>query len=426
MKRHIITLAVSCVMLNSCGIYTKYKPASEVSADLYGSEATAQTDTVSLGDMSWREVFTDPQLQTLIEHGLANNTDYRSAQLRVEEAEAALLSAKLAFLPAFAFAPQGAVSSFDSHKATQTYSIPITASWELDIFGKMRNAKKQAQALYAQSQDYRQAVRTQLIAGIANTYYSLLMLDAQLKISEQTASSWKETVNSTRALMNAGIVNETAVSQMEATYYSICTSILDLKEQINQVENSLVLLLADTPHTIQRGELALESAFYATNQARSAFYPSITLSGSAGWTNSAGAVITNPGKFLASAVGSLTQPLFARGQLLGQLKITKAQQEEARLSFEQALLNAGTEVNDALVQYHTARDKAVYFEKQIESLERAYKSTSLLMQHGTTTYLEVLTAQQGLLNAQLTQVANRFTEIQGVINLYQALGGGRE
>lgn len=170
----------------------------------------------------------------------------------------------------------------------------------------------------------------------------------------------------------------------------------------------------------------LESAFYATNQARSAFYPSITLSGSAGWTNSAGAVITNPGKFLASAVGSLTQPLFARGQLLGQLKITKAQQEEARLSFEQALLNAGTEVNDALVQYHTARDKAVYFEKQIESLERAYKSTSLLMQHGTTTYLEVLTAQQGLLNAQLTQVANRFTEIQGVINLYQALGGGRE
>ena len=183
MKRHIITLAVSCVMLNSCGIYTKYKPASEVSADLYGSEATAQTDTVSLGDMSWREVFTDPQLQTLIEHGLANNTDYRSAQLRVEEAEAALLSAKLAFLPAFAFAPQGAVSSFDSHKATQTYSIPITASWELDIFGKMRNAKKQAQALYAQSQDYRQAVRTQLIAGIANTYYSLLMLDAQLKIS---------------------------------------------------------------------------------------------------------------------------------------------------------------------------------------------------------------------------------------------------
>ena len=451
----IITLAVSSVMLSSCGIYSKYKPATEVPENLYGQETVVTEDTVTLGSMNWREVFTDPQLQTLIEQGLQNNTDYLSAQLRVEEAEATLLSAKLAFLPSFAFSPQGTVSSFDSHKATQTYSVPITASWELDIFGKMRNAKKQAQALYAQSQDYRQAVRTQLIAGIANTYYTLLMLDAQLEISEQTASSWKETVNSTRALMNAGMADEAAVSQMEATYYSICTSVLDLKEQLNQVENSLALLLAETPHIIQRGKLegqqlpedfsvgipvhllsnrpdvrvaerTLESAFYATNQARSAFYPSITLSGSAGWTNSAGAAITNPGKFLASAVGSLTQPLFARGQLLGQLKITKAQQEEARLSFEQALLNAGTEVNDALVQYHTARDKAVYFEKQIESLQRAYKSTSLLMRHGTTTYLEVLTAQQGLLNAQLTQVANRFTEIQGVINLYQALGGGRE
>lgn len=456
MKQYIIiTLAVSSVMLSSCGIYSKYKPATEVPENLYGQETVVTEDTVTLGSMNWREVFTDPQLQTLIEQGLQNNTDYLSAQLRVEEAEATLLSAKLAFLPSFAFSPQGTVSSFDSHKATQTYSVPITASWELDIFGKMRNAKKQAQALYAQGQDYRQAVRTQLIAGIANTYYTLLMLDAQLEISEQTASSWKETVNSTRALMNAGMADEAAVSQMEATYYSICTSVLDLKEQLNQVENSLALLLAETPHIIQRGKLegqqlpedfsvgipvhllsnrpdvrvaerTLESAFYATNQARSAFYPSITLSGSAGWTNSAGAAITNPGKFLASAVGSLTQPLFARGQLLGQLKITKAQQEEARLSFEQALLNAGTEVNDALVQYHTARDKAVYFEKQIESLERAYKSTSLLMRHGTTTYLEVLTAQQGLLNAQLTQVANRFTEIQGVINLYQALGGGRE
>lgn len=456
MKQHIIiTLAVSSVMLSSCGIYSKYKPATEVPENLYGQETVVTEDTVTLGSMNWREVFTDPQLQTLIEQGLQNNTDYLSAQLRVEEAEATLLSAKLAFLPSFAFSPQGTVSSFDSHKATQTYSVPITAGWELDIFGKMRNAKKQAQALYAQSQDYRQAVRTQLIAGIANTYYTLLMLDAQLEISEQTASSWKETVNSTRALMNAGMADEAAVSQMEATYYSICTSVLDLKEQLNQVENSLALLLAETPHIIQRGKLegqqlpedfsvgipvhllsnrpdvrvaerTLESAFYATNQARSAFYPSITLSGSAGWTNSAGAAITNPGKFLASAVGSLTQPLFARGQLLGQLKITKAQQEEARLSFEQALLNAGTEVNDALAQYHTARDKAVYFEKQIESLQRAYKSTSLLMRHGTTTYLEVLTAQQGLLNAQLTQVANRFTEIQGVINLYQALGGGRE
>ena len=305
-----------------------------------------------------------------------------------------------------------------------------------------------------QSHDYRQAVQTQLISGIANTYYTLLMLDAQLEISTRTQQSWKETVDATRALMSAGLSNDAAVSQMQATYYSICNSILDLKEQINQTENSLSLLLAETPGNVRRGRLegqtlpshlavgipvqmlanrpdvrnaehALESAFYATNQARSAFYPSIVLSGSAGWTNSAGSMIVNPGKFLATAIGSLTQPLFNRGANIAQLKIAKAQQEEAKLSFQQALLNAGAEVNDALVKYQTAQNKSDYYEKQIASLERAYESTSLTMQYGNTTYLEVLTAQQSLLNAQLTQVANRFTEIQGVISLYQALGGGR-
>lgn len=260
-----------------------------------------------------------------------------------------------------------------------------------------------------------------------------------------------------RALMEAGLANEDAVSQMEATYYTICTSVLDLKEQINQVENSLSLLLAESPHAIERtgtwdssymmkehfpvgipvqmlanrpdvrsAERSLEAAFYATNQARSAFYPSIVLSGSAGWTNSAGSMIVNPGKFIATAVASLTQPLFNKGANIAQLKIAKAQQEEAKLSFQQALLNAGSEVNEALVKYQTARDKSVYYDKQINSLNKALESTSLLMQHGNTTYLEVLTAQQTLLNAELTQVANRFTEMQGVINLYQALGGGRD
>ena len=299
------------------------------------------------------------------------------------------------------------------------------------------------------------AMLSRAVSGIANVYYTLLMLDEQLAISERTQQSWKETVDATRALMDAGLANEAAVSQMEATYYSISTSILDLKEQINQTENSLSLLLAESPRSVGRGKLegqalpdhlavgipmqmlsnrpdvrraehSLESAFYATNQARSAFYPSVVLSGSAGWTNSAGSMIVNPGKFLATAIGSLTQPLFNRGANIAQLKIAKAQQEEAELSFRQALLNAGSEVNDALVKYQTARDKAGLFEKQIASLEKAYESTSLTMQYGNTTYLEVLTAQQSLLNAQLTQVANRFTEIQGVINLYQALGGGRE
>ena len=453
MKRYIIT-AVATALLSSCGIYNRYTPVTDVPEDLYGNQVEV-TDTIhNLGNMDWRNLFTDPYLQSLIQQGLENNTDYRAAQLRVEEAEATLLSAKLAFLPSFALSPQGGVSSFDGAKATWTYSVPVTASWELDIFGRMRNAKKQSQALYAQSKDYQQAVRTQLIASIANTYYTLLMLDEQLSLSEQTAETWKETVASARALMDAGQYDEAGVSQMEATYYSIQTSVLDLKEQINQVENSLALLLAETPHRYERGKLseqvmpedfsvgiplqllanrpdvrmaehALEAAFYATNQARSNFYPSITLSGSAGWTNEAGTMIVNPGKFLASAIGSLTQPLFNRGQNIANLKIAKAQQEEAELSFQQTLLSAGSEVNDALTAYQTSRDKADFYEKQIAFLHRAEQSTALKMDYGNTTYLEVLTARQTLLSAELEQVANRFAELQSVVNLYQALGGGQ-
>lgn len=455
MKKNIFTIAATGLLLSSCGIYNHYKPVQEVPDQLYGEQPAATDDTASIADKSWNELFTDPHLAALIERGLANNTDYLAAQQRVKEAEATLLSAKLAYLPSFALAPQGTVSSFDNHKATQTYTLPVTASWELDIFGKLRNAKQQAKALYAQSQDYRQAVRTQLIAGIANTYYTLLMLDAQLAISQEAETSWKESARSTRALMAAGQANEAAASQMEAAALSVSASVLDLKEQINQVKNSLSLLLAETPHDFQRGSLdgmqlpeqlatgipvdllsrrpdvraaerSLERAFYATSQARASFYPSVVLSGSAGWTNSAGGYIVNPGQFIASAVGSLTQPLFARGQLVGQLKIAKAQQEEARLSFEQTLLNAGVEVNEALEQCQTARAKSLLFDQQVEALRKTYSSTSLLMEHGTTTYLEVLTAQQSLLNAQLTQAANRFAEIQGVINLYSALGGGAE
>ena len=454
MKKQIITLAVTGLLLSGCGIYTKYEPVTSVPDQLYGGEVVAE-DTASLGNMDWRELFTDPHLQSLIEQGLQNNIDYQSAELRVEEAQATLMSAKLAFLPAFALAPQGTVSSFDTHKATQAYSLPVTASWELDVFGRMRNAKKQSKALYAQSQDYRQAVRTQLIAGIANTYYTLLMLDEQLAISRQTEEAWKETVASTRALMNAGMANESAVSQMEATYYQVQGSVLDLQKQISQTENSLALLLAETPRHYERGSLqqqqfpadfsvgipvqmlsgrpdvrsaerSLEAAFYGTNQARSAFYPSITLSGNAGWTNSAGSMILNPGKFLASAVGSLTQPLFNRGQVVAQYRIARARQEEAALAFHQSLLNAGSEVNDALTAYQTSQGKKLLLDKQVASLQTALKSTSLLMEHGNTTYLEVLTARQTLLSAQLSQTANHFTEIQSLINLFQALGGGQD
>ena len=423
-----------------------------------GGEVFRQTLPV---DDQWWKSFGDTTLDSLISIAVDRNYSVLTAIDRMNMAKAGLRMERSGFFPTVGInagwtRQQTSGNTSELPQSTQHYyDVSANMSWELDIFGRLRNAKQQAKALYAQSKDYQQAVRTQLIAGIANVYYTLLMLDEQLAISQQTEESWKETVASTRALMDAGLANEAATSQMEAAYYSVQTSILDLKEQINQVENSLALLLAETPRRYERGKLAdqqlpedvavgvpmqmlsnrpdvraaersLEQAFYVTNQARAAFYPSIVLSGSAGWTNSAGSMIVNPGKFLASAVGSLTQPLFNKGQIMAQYRIAKAQQEEASLSFQQALLNAGSEVNDALVACQTSKAKTVLFEKQIQSLEKALESTSLLMEHGTTTYLEVLTARQSLLSAQLSQTANRFTEIQSVINLYQALGGGRE
>lgn len=456
-KIGLIGLAVG-FGLSSCGIYTNYKPVEELPLASYGDEAallpTSADSVPALGNWEWRALLTDPLLQALVEKGLEQNNDLLIAEQRINASQASLRAAKLAFFPSLSLAPQGTVNSFEGSSPMQTYSLPVSASWEVDLFGRIRNAKQQAKAAYWQSVEYKQAVKTQLVAGIANSYYSLLMVDEQLRITEQTAESWKEAVAAMQAMMRAGMANETAVAQFEATYYQMCTSVLTLKEQQNQAENALSLLLGEPLQNIERGTLAaqtlpthfsigvpvemlsnrpdvrlaeyqLEQAFYGTNQARAAFYPSLVLSGSAGWSNSAGMMIANPATLVASAVASLTQPLFAKGQNSAQLKRAKAQQEEARLSFQQTVLSAGNEVNNALVQFQTAQEKRAYLEKQIASLKRAYAHTSLLMKHSTTTYLDVLTARQSLLNAELSQVANQFTELQGVINLYSALGGGR-
>ncbi len=445
----IICLAAATT---GCGIYKPYTRPEISTAGMYGDAETADENT--LGDLRWQDVFTDPQLQTLIGRALENNTDLQSAQWRVKEAEATLKSARLAYLPSFNFAPQGSISSFDNANTTKTYTIPVTASWQIDIFNALTNSKRKARALYAQSKEYQQAVKTQLISGTANLYYTLLMLDSQYEVTKQTAAKWQQSVETMRAMKEAGMTNEAAVAQYEGNYYSIRTSLYDIEDQIRQVENSLCTLLGETPHALQRGELdaqqmpatlsvgvplqmltnrpdiraaeyALMQAYYATAEARSALYPSITLSGTAGWTNNAG-MIVNPGKLLLTAAGSLVQPIFNAGANRARVKIMKAQQEESKLAFRQALLNAGAEVNNALTQTQSARAKNDLRKNQIAAMERAVESTELLMQHGSTTYLEVLTAQQSLLSAQLAQIGDRFNEIQGIVNLYQALGGGRD
>lgn len=452
MKRIIIGLLL-LTGLSGCHIYRTYERPELSGVDsLYRVPAMTE-DTMSLADFSWKELFTDTVLQQLIEKGIANNTDLNIARLKVREAEALLTSSKLAYLPSVSLTPQGTIKSIEGNSPTKTYNLAASADWELDIFGRLTNAKRESKAVLEQSQAYKQAVQTQLIATIANSYYTLLMLDKQLDISRRTAEIWAENLRVMKALKKAGQTTEMAVAQIEASKLSVDASLLSLEQQITEVENSLSSLLGVVPQRIDRStldmqsfpdtlsvgvplqllqrrpdvrqsEAALAEAFYTTNRAYSAFYPAITLSGSAGWTNAAGAIISNPGEWLFSAVGALVQPLFNRGQNIANLKVAKARQEEALLTFRQTLLNAGTEVNDALLQWQVARRRLDLDRQQIISLQSAVRSSELLMRHSSQNYLEVLTARQTLLDAELSAVSDRFEEIQGVINLYHALGGG--
>ena len=383
MKRIIIGLLL-LTGLSGCHIYRTYERPELSGVDsLYRVPAMTE-DTMSLADFSWKELFTDTVLQQLIEKGIANNTDLNIARLKVREAEALLTSSKLAYLPSVSLTPQGTIKSIEGNSPTKTYNLAASADWELDIFGRLTNAKREAKAVLEQSQAYKQAVQTQLIATIANSYYTLLMLDKQLDISKRTAEIWAENLRVMKALKKAGQTTEMAVAQIEASKLSVDASLLSLEQQITEVENSLSSLLGVVPQRIDRSTLDMQSfpdtlsvgvplqllqrrpdvrqseavlaeSFYTTNRAYSAFYPAITLSGSAGWTNAAGAIISNPGEWLFSAVGALVQPLFNRGQNIANLKVAKARQEEALLTFRQTLLNAGTEVNDALLQWQVAR-----------------------------------------------------------------------
>ena len=449
--RHILLTGIAALTLVSCGVYKPYSRPETETGGLY-RDTVAAADTSTLAALSWRELFTDPNLQALIEQGLQHNTDLGIARLQVKEAEAVLMNARLSYLPSLSLSPEGGISRYDGSTA-KTYNLAATASWELDIFGKTTNAKRGAREALEGSRDYAQAVQTQLIAAIANSYYTLLMLDRQLEIGEQTLQSWSGSVRTLEALKKAGQTNDAAVLQARANRMQLEASVVSIRKSIAETENSLSALLALPSREIPRGTLEesvfperlstgvpllllsnrpdvrqaehnLARSFYNTNAARAAFYPSLTLSGTVGWTNNGGGVVMNPGKWLANAIGSLTQPLFNKGTNIANLRIAKARQEEAALRFRQSLLDAGKEVNNALSQWQAARQRIVIGTRQVATLQEAVRKTELLMRHSSTNYLEVLTAQQSLLDAEQTQAQDRFDEIQGVINLYHALGGG--
>ena len=450
----------AALTMTSCGLYNKYE-RPEVNTQglvrdpLSLTDTLGVTDTTSFGNLPWRSVFTDPQLQTLIQQGLDNNVDLLNAALSVKMIEAQLACAKLAFLPSVAFTPQGTLSSFDGSKTTKSYQLPISASWNVDLFGNILSVKRSAQMQLLQAKDYQLAVKTNIITGVANLYYTLLMLDRQLEILTDMEGLTKETWDMMALQMKYGRARSTSVQSAEASYYSVQSQITDMKRQIREVENSLSLLLCQPGQTISRGklsdqslpsefstgialqmlnnrpdvhaaEMSLAACYHNVQTARSRFYPSINITGSGIFTNSMGTQTFNPGKWLLSAIGSLTQPIFANGQLVAGLKVAKAQQEQAFNNWQNAIYKAGNEVSNALVSYNSYDERSRLEQKQTELYRQNVEDTRQLYKSSGTSYLEVISAQANLLNAEITKVSDDFYKMQAVVSLYSARGGGRE
>ena len=444
-RYNILLIALTCTLLSGCGLYRQYEREEMYFVDSLYRRMSVPTDSISTAVMSWDVMFTDPLLQEWIQTGLDYNTDLHVARLKVQEAQAALLAARWALLPGADFNMQGGLPG--------QFSASLGASWQADIFGGLRNAKRRAQAALEQSEAYRQAVQTQLVATVAESYYTLLMLDEQLSISTRTMNTWEESIRTLEALKRAGKTNEAAVLQAKANKLGVEANILTLEKEILAIENSLCALVGIVPMPITRStladqelpealsagvpaellsrrpdvrqaELALAQAFYSVNSARASFYPNVTLSGTLGWTTGNGNIVLDPGSLITNLIAGLTQPVFGRGVNKARLQAAQAQHEQAGYLFRQSLLNAGVEVNNALTMWQTAKKRVELGKKQIVSLQAAVWNTQLLMKHGNADYLEVLTAQKNLLQAELTEASDKLDEIKSVINLYRALGGG--
>ncbi len=461
MKTSYITRVAMALALtaafSSCHIYKKYEtPTSTALTKAYAEAREMPADSAAFGNLLWEDVFTDPMLASLIKQALVNNNDLRNAQLNVDIARANLRGARLSYLPSLALSPNGAGASYAGSDLSWTYTLPAQLSWEIDIFGKILNSKRGAQAALYRSEAYAQAVRSQIISAVASTYYSIAAVRSQLALSRTTSELWKETVNTMRDLKEAGRgVTEAAVVQSSANYYSILGSITDLESSLDKLNNTMSLLLNTMPQEwavadkvdlqvpqliragvpmvelacrpdVQAAEQSLAAAYYSTNSARAAFYPGLTIMANGGFTNLLGSMVKNPGDWFYQLAGSLVAPLFSRGQNIARLQGAKAQQQ-AMNNFEYTLLSAAAEVSDALTVYEKSIEKSGLLEKQVADLEKSVEYTRDLMLYstGTTNYLEVLTAQQGLLQAQIGQINTELARANAVINLYQALGGGR-
>lgn len=444
------------VVMSGCGVYNKYElPKDNSYVAKYMESAEMLPDSTSLPYLGWEKVFTDPLLQSYIRQALANNTNLENARQNIEIANAQLKGAKLSYLPALSFNPNGGSASYGGSHMNWSYTLPVAASWEIDAFARILNRKRGAKVSVEQAEAYHQAVQSQIVCGIASTYYSLVLLNQQLDLSRRTSVIWKEQVESMVAMKEAAYVNEAAVVQSRANYYSIMASIPDIELAITKTNNALSLLMNtypqkwevtsnldfELPESIENGvplsylavrpdvraaERNLAVAYYAVNSARENFYPSLSISSQGGFTNLLGSIITNPGKWFIQLAGQLSAPLFSRGANIASLEVAKAQQKQAMNNFQYSVLSASADVSDAMAALKSNSEKREYILQQISQLEKSVEyNQELLALDRSATYLEVLTAQSGLLNAQLASLNCWHDRVAALISLYQSVGGGR-
>lgn len=472
--KKILILCLAAVVMTGCktgkGVLSTYKKENVVTEQdlntdsIFGDDLTAEAlggDATGLGGLKWRELFTDPVLQALIERVLAQNTDIVNADFQLQEVEHALKAAKLAFAPSVSLNLNGASTRpWDPYNRytfnnTLSYGIAMTLGWQNVNFLALRNAKKGAEISKQQMQYAKQAIQAQLVANTATMYYTLAQLDEQIVLMTQTRDNWAEYLRMEKLLMDAGQSNIAVVSSIEATYWNICQSLVTLKDHVKILENGLTTLMSERPQKITRtaldtfhapkviaaglpinvlrrrpdvnmDEMKLAKAFYDVNQARSAFFPSLTLTATGEFTNNSGAGIVNPGIMIGQAVAALAQPIFANGQLRARLRISKEEFNIAKNNFVNSMITAGNEVNTAMVKVHSAEEMKELIDKQVKALETSYDANRKLYANSSANYLNVITAHNNLLSARMEQIANRMESISATVELYQALGGGAD
>ncbi|RKS14180.1 efflux transporter outer membrane subunit [Flavobacterium sp. 120] len=457
----ITLLGVTAILMQSCFVAKDYKRPELKTENLYRNEVVS-TDTISLANVAWNNVFTDPLLQGYIKKGLENNLDIKIAMQNIAAAEATMKQGKAGYFPTLSsgadwthqeLSKNSQFGALLQDRSTDQYQFTGSLSWEADIWGKIRSNKRAVNAAYLQTTAANQAVKTQLIANIAATYYQLLSVDAQIKLAEKTLVNRNQSVETIVALKKAGNVTEVGVKQTEAQKYATEIIIADLKNNIIILENTMSILMGEGSAKIERStfesqsiqptitlgvpatllrnrpdvitaEYNLISNFEQTNVAKSNFYPTLKLTATGGLQSIDLKEWFSANSIFANIVTGLTQPIFNQRQIKTRFEIAKANQEKAYLQFEQSLLTAGKEVSDALAQYNNETYKLTVREKQVDALNKATDYSDELLTYGLANYLEVLTVKDNALNAELSLIDNKFQQYKAIIQLYRALGGG--